>query len=108
MSELLVRSPIHLVDSWQCRRQLNYIYSRVSPYGQTINMVNSELRSLFHRTNVVKSVLLVLRLTVNPLVWSILERTNGDRISKTLLYMNNCGHPMRKNDTVVHNVILKD
>ena len=32
--------------------------SRISPYGQTRNTVNSELRSLFQRTKVVKLVFL--------------------------------------------------
>ena len=45
--------------------------------------VNSELKSLVHRTTVLNLVLLVLRITVNPLLWSILERTKGDRISET-------------------------
>ena len=45
--------------------------SLLTPYGQTRNMVNSELRSLFHRTKVVNLVLLVLTITVNPLLWSI-------------------------------------
>ena len=50
-------------------------------------MIRPELRSLFHRTKVPNLFLVVLRITVNPLLCSILERTNGDRISETPLYI---------------------
>ena len=62
------------------------IYSRVSPYGQTKNKVNSELRSPFHRAKAVNRVLLIVTIKVNPL---ILKRTKGDSSSKTLLYVTN-------------------
>ena len=52
-------------------------------YSQTRNTINLELRSLFHRTKVLNSALLVLRIMANPLLWSILKRTKGDCISET-------------------------